>query len=204
MPSLQPYGCCTQVTALTNKRGGSVQPGDRHGQLPQLLLWSLVHWWSWGTPWVVSTLRSDDIYHRPFWEISVWMVDNPTSEDSSNAAFWTRGCKDRKCWAYFSTFGFCNLMPNSVFEITIVSCQDGWVVRALDSHVRDLCFKFRWHQAFFVSKRLRNCLKIGRVRCENGRISVQVRMWQSLLCTQVKSENDHYKAKYLNWSFFDM
>ena len=47
---------------------------------------------------------------------------------------------------------FLNLILNSYFEVTFVTCQDGWVVRALDSHARDPWFKSHWQQAFLLRK----------------------------------------------------
>ena len=47
---------------------------------------------------------------------------------------------------------FSNLILNSYFEVTFVTCQDGWVVRALDSHARDPWFKSHWQQAFLLRK----------------------------------------------------
>ena len=47
---------------------------------------------------------------------------------------------------------FSNLILNSYFEVTFVTCQDGWVVRALDCHARDPWFKSHWQQAFLLRK----------------------------------------------------
>ena len=47
---------------------------------------------------------------------------------------------------------FSNLILNSYFEVNFVTCQDGWVVRALDSHARDPWFKSHWQQAFLLRK----------------------------------------------------
>ena len=38
------------------------------------------------------------------------------------------------------------------FEVTFVTCQVGWVVRALDCHARDPWFKSHWQQAFLLRK----------------------------------------------------
>ena len=52
----------------------------------------------------------------------------------------------------FQFLDFSNLILNRYFEVNFVTCQDGWVVRALDSHARDPWFKSLWHQAFLFRK----------------------------------------------------
>ena len=47
---------------------------------------------------------------------------------------------------------FSNLISNTYFEVSLVTCQDGWVVRALDYHARDPWFKSHWQQAFLLRK----------------------------------------------------
>ena len=47
---------------------------------------------------------------------------------------------------------FSNFIWNSHFEVTLLTCQDGWMVRALDSHARDPWFKSHWQQAFLSRK----------------------------------------------------
>ena len=49
-------------------------------------------------------------------------------------------------------FEFSNLTSNSNFVVDLLICQDGWMVRALDSHARDPWFKSLWHQAFLFRK----------------------------------------------------
>ena len=64
-------------------------------------------------------------------------------------------------WVNLSNLGFWILISNNVLEAILVTCQGGWVVRALDSHARDPWFESHWQQAFLLAK---GSQKIPRVK----------------------------------------